>query len=149
MKAVIQRVSWAKVHVNGDVVGRCGPGLLVLIGASRQDNKAIAEKLALKILGLRIFDDSQGKINLALSDVLFSDDPQILVVSNFTLYGDVTKSKRPSFTQAAAYDNGNVLYEHFITCLREHHVKVESGVYGAEMQVELMNDGPVTLVVEL
>ncbi len=148
MKAVIQRVSQAEVRIDEELVGQCGYGMLIFLGASKKDAKADAEKLALKIASLRIFSDAEGKMNLALSDLPLQDEPQILVVSNFTLYGDVTKSRRPSFIEAAPYEKGKVLYENFLNDLRSRGLKVETGLYGADMQVELINDGPVTFVIE-
>ena len=148
MKAVVQRVTWAKVEVAGQVVGRCGSGMLVLVGAAKSDTRADAEKLAHKIAGLRIFSDHEGKINLALSDLKKQDEAHVLVISNFTLYGDVSKSKRPSFTEAAPYEEGKMLYEHFVSHLRERGLSVETGEYGADMRLFLLNNGPVTLIVE-
>ena len=149
MKAVVQRVLKARVHVDGELIGQCSSGMLIFFGASKRDSKAEAEKLAAKIAGLRIFSDLEGKMNLALSDFPIQKDSQILVISNFTLYGDISKSKRPSFIEAAPYEEGEMLYESFVSYLRERGLKVETGRYGADMQVEILNDGPVTFVIEI
>lgn len=129
-------------------MGRCGPGFLVLAAAHRDDDTKKAEKLADRIAGLRIFNDGDGKMNLALKDLPPSEEPQILAVSNFTVYGDCAKSRRPSFVEAAPYDVGEKLFGEFVAALRGFGVSVETGVFGADMRVRLENDGPVTVVVE-
>ena len=134
--------------MDGQVVGRCGPGFLVLAAAHRDDDTKKAEKLADRIAGLRIFNDAEGKMNLALKDLPPTDQPQILAVSNFTVYGDCAKSRRPSFVEAAAYDIGEKLFGEFVSALRGLGVSVETGVFGADMRVRLENDGPVTVIVE-
>jgi D-tyrosyl-tRNA(Tyr) deacylase len=145
MKAVVQRVSKASVTVDSQVVGSIGPGLMILLGVTRGDGEEQAHWLANKIAGLRIFEDEEGKMNRSLLDVGGS----ALVVSQFTLYGDCRKGRRPSFTHAAHPEIAEPLCERFITLLREAGVsQVESGVFGAYMQVEIHNDGPVTLIVE-
>lgn len=144
MRAIIQRVKWAEVEVRGEVVARIERGALVLLGVHRHDTAEQAHWLAQKIAHLRFFEDETGKLNYSLLDVGGS----ALVVSNFTLYGDCRKGRRPSFTESAPYEQGQELYEQFCTALREAGVPVQTGVYGAEMQVRLQNDGPVTLIVE-
>ncbi len=148
MRAVVQRVLWAEVRVDGEVVGRCGRGLLVLVAAHRESVSAQAADLADRVAGLRIFGDADGKMNLALKDLPDSGEAEILVVSQFTLYGDVYSSRRPSFTQSASFDIGKALYEEFVASLRPLVRGVETGEFGASMEVELVNDGPVTLVID-
>lgn len=140
MRALVQRVSEAAVGVDGAVVGQSGPGFLVLVCAMRADTEAEAEKLAVKISKLRIFQDDAGKMNLSVRDTGGS----ALVVSQFTLAAD-TKGNRPGFSTAAAPDIGRALYEHFITALRDIGVPTETGIFGADMKVSLVNDGPVTI----
>ncbi|MBS1705519.1 MAG: D-tyrosyl-tRNA(Tyr) deacylase [Armatimonadetes bacterium] len=150
MKAVVQRVSWAKVLVDGAVIGECGPGLLVLVSAHKDDRDIEAAKLADRIYGMRIFNDGDGKMNLSLSQIEFvTREPNILVISNFTVYGDAAKSRRPSFTNAAGYDRGTELYQRFVSALGALGARVSTGEFGADMQVQLENDGPVTLVVDV
>lgn len=145
MRAVVQRVSEASVMVDGAVVGRCGVGLLVLVAAHRDDTEANADKMADRVAGLRIFGDAEGKMNLSLADV----EGSVLAISNFTLYGDATKNRRPSFTESAAYADGERLYEAFVAGLQRRGVPVETGVFGAHMDVSLVNDGPVTIVLDV
>ncbi|WP_417257847.1 D-aminoacyl-tRNA deacylase [Celeribacter sp.] len=140
MRALVQRVSEASVRVDGAVVGQCGAGLLVLVCAMRGDTTAQADKLATKISKLRIFQDDAGKMNLSLRDVGGS----ALVVSQFTLAAD-TKGNRPGFSTASPPDEGKALYEHFTASLRAAGVPSETGVFGADMKVSLINDGPVTI----
>jgi D-tyrosyl-tRNA(Tyr) deacylase len=148
MRAVLQRVSRAEVRVDGRVTGSIGVGFLVLAGFAPTDTDATLAWMADKILGLRVFGDAEGKMNLALADVRGA----VLVVSQFTLYGDVQKGRRPSFVDAAPPDIATPLYERFVALLRERGAgsgtKVETGEFGAMMEVELVNDGPVTLVLE-
>jgi D-tyrosyl-tRNA(Tyr) deacylase len=146
MRAVVQRVTRASVTVEGRVVGACGSGLLVLVAAHREDSHQNAAKLADRVAKLRVFNDSDGKMNLALADL----DPvgSVLAVSNFTVYGDTTKNRRPSFIDSAPYDRGLELYDAFVASLRELGVHTETGVFGAHMEVEMVNDGPVTVIVE-
>lgn len=141
MRAVIQRVSEARVLVDERVVGAIEHGFLVLLGITYGDEEAQAAYLAHKIAGLRVFEDDDGKMNLGLADI----DGAVLVVSQFTLYGDVRKGRRPSFVAAAHPELANPLYERFCELLAEQGVVVERGVFGAHMQVQLVNDGPVTL----
>ena len=144
MKAVIQRVRRASVTVDGAVSGAIGSGLLVLLGVGKGDTEAAADYLATKIAGLRIFPDAEGKMNLSLVDA----GGAMLVVSQFTLYGDCRKGRRPSFDAAAPPDEARRLYEYFVSRVRAANIQVETGVFQAHMDVELLNDGPVTLIVE-
>ena len=144
MRAVVQRVSRANVTVEGRVTGQIGAGLLVLLGVSRTDLAEAASYLAEKIVNLRIFSDEAGKMNLSLLDV----GGAALVVSQFTLYGDTRGGRRPSYIQAAPPEQANLLYEEFVRSLRALGVPVETGVFQAHMQVELVNDGPVTILLD-
>jgi len=141
MRAVIQRVSSAQVSVGGQVVGQIGLGFLVLLGVAPSDGEQEAQYLARKIVGLRVFDDNDGKMNLALADVGGS----VLAVSQFTLYGDVRKGRRPSFIDAARPEHAEPLYECFCRMLAAEGVAVQQGVFQAHMQISLVNTGPVTL----
>ena len=144
MRAVVQRVSRASVTVEGKVAGKIGPGLLVLLGVARHDDSAAADYLAEKVAGLRIFEDQTGKMNLSVSDIAGA----VLVVSQFTLYGDVRRGKRPSFDAAAPPQQAKKLYEYFVERLRALGLECETGVFQAMMQVELVNDGPVTILLD-
>jgi D-tyrosyl-tRNA(Tyr) deacylase len=144
MRAVVQRVSRAKVVVDGETIGEIGHGLMVLLGVSHADTLEQAKWLADKVAGLRIFNDADGKMNRDLSDV----DGSMLIVSQFTLHGDCRKGKRPSFVDAAPPQVAVPLYEAFINAVRALGVPVATGRFGADMQVELVNDGPVTLIVD-
>ena len=144
MRAVVQRVSKAKVEVEGKVTGEIGPGLLVLLGIGKADQAADAEFLAGKVVELRIFEDEAGKMNHSLMDTGGS----MLVVSQFTLYGDCRKGRRPSFDAAAPGEQARGLYEQFVAAARQRGVRVETGVFQASMAVSLTNEGPVTLIVE-
>ena len=144
MRIVLQRVANASVKVDGDLVGKIGKGLLVLLGVCDDDDEKDLTYLADKISGLRIFEDEDAKMNLSVEDV----SGEILVVSQFTLFGDCRKGKRPSFSSAGNPDYANEMYEKFITYLKEKGFKVEHGVFGADMKVELLNDGPVTLLLD-
>ncbi|MBI3566688.1 MAG: D-tyrosyl-tRNA(Tyr) deacylase [Gemmatimonadetes bacterium] len=144
MRVLIQRVSRAEVRVDGRVTGRIGTGLLLLVGFTHADTDAQSEWMADKIAGLRLFGDAEGKMNLALADV----GGAVLVVSQFTLYGDAAKGRRPSFIEAARPEQAVPLYERFVALLRERALPVETGEFGAMMDVELVNDGPVTLWLE-
>ena len=141
MRAVVQRVSEASVALDGQVVGAIERGLLVLLGVTHSDSEAEAAALARKIAGLRIFEDAAGKFNLALNDV----DGAVLVVSQFTLYGDARKGRRPNFTDAARPEQAESLIQRFVELLRGEGLPVQTGVFGAIMAVHLVNDGPVTL----
>jgi D-tyrosyl-tRNA(Tyr) deacylase len=144
VRAVVQRVSEAHVEVEGEVVGRIGLGLLVLLGVGQKDTREDAEYLARKIVALRIFPDAEGRMNLSLKEV----GGEVLLVSQFTLYADTRKGNRPSFLQAAPPDQGRRLYEAALEALLAQGVHVETGVYGAHMRVHLVNDGPVTLFLD-
>jgi D-tyrosyl-tRNA(Tyr) deacylase len=144
MRAVIQRVSRAAVRVDGVTVGEIGRGFLVLLGVTHSDGRAEADWMSRKIAGLRLFEDDAGKMNLGLSDI----GGAALVVSQFTLYGDARKGRRPSFTDAARPDQAGPLIDYFVERLREEGVSVETGQFQAMMEVELVNDGPVTLLVD-
>ena len=141
MIAVLQRVAQARVEVAGRVVGAIGPGLLVLVCAERGDTEAEAERLLAKILKLRIFSDEAGKMNRSVQDV----GGGLLLVSQFTLAADVSGGNRPSFTQAAAPEDGRRLYEHVVRQARAAHPIVQTGQFAADMQVALVNDGPITI----
>ena len=141
MMALLQRVREARVEIEGQVVGQIGQGLLVLLCAERGDTEAVGTKLMQKILKLRIFADEAGKMNRSVQDV----QGGLLVVSQFTLAADVSSGNRPSFTQAAAPDEGRRLYEDFVQQARAVHAVVQTGQFGADMQVHLVNDGPVTV----
>ncbi|EKD47634.1 MAG: D-tyrosyl-tRNA(Tyr) deacylase [uncultured bacterium] len=143
MRALIQRVKHASVSVEGKVVGKCGEGFLVLLGVGNGDSSQDVDYLVKKIVDMRIFADKDGKFNLSLKDV----GGECLVVSQFTLYADTRKGNRPSFTDAAEPELAKMLYEEFCEKVAEMGVKVERGVFAAYMQVELVNDGPVTVVV--
>jgi D-tyrosyl-tRNA(Tyr) deacylase len=145
MKAVVQRVSGARVRVGEDVAGEIGPGLCVLLGVARGDDAAGASRLAEKIARLRVFENDEGRFDRSLLDVR----GEALVVSQFTLIADTAKGTRPSFTEAARPDDAEPLYEAFCEALRELGVHVQTGVFGARMALELVNDGPVTIVLEL
>ena len=144
MRAVVQRVSRASVTVEGEVVGRIGAGLLVLLGVANDDSEADAEFMAAKVAGLRIFEDEEGKMNRAVSEV----GGAVLAVSQFTLLGDARKGKRPSFDAAARPERANQLYELFVDKLRDFGLTVETGKFQAMMQVELVNEGPVTILLD-
>ncbi len=144
MKAVIQRVSTASVTVEHAVVGRIGAGILVLLGVEKGDNEAAADWLAEKIVALRIFEDEQGKMNRSLQETGGS----LLVVSQFTLAGNCAKGRRPSFDTAAPPQEGKRLYDYFVEAAQKLAVPVETGIFQADMQVALVNDGPVTFILE-
>ena len=144
MKFVIQRVNHAEVKVDGETVGKINKGFLVLVGVSREDTKEDADWYLKKLLGLRIFEDENGKTNLALADV----DGELLLVSQFTLYANCKKGNRPSFINAGAPDMANEMYEYIIEKCREMVKVVETGEFGADMKVKLENDGPFTIVLD-
>jgi D-tyrosyl-tRNA(Tyr) deacylase len=144
MRAIVQRVTRAQVSVGEEIVGKIGPGLLVLLGVAKADTQADADYLATKILGLRIFDDENGKMNLSLAETRGS----VLAVSQFTLYGDVRKGRRPSFDEAAPPQLANDLYQHFVGKIREAGFTCQTGRFQAMMKVELINDGPVTILLD-
>ncbi len=150
MRAVVQRVSSASVEVEGVVVGSCQGGLLLLVAVHREDTEQDARKLADRVVGLRIFNDGEGKLNLSLAQSNEQDQANrgILAVSNFTIYGDATKSRRPSFMASAPYEAGKALFEVFLAELKNFGARVETGQYGTDMRVHSINDGPVTLILE-
>ena len=145
MQALIQRVTRASVSVGNETIGAIGPGLLVLLCAERGDTDAVADKLLAKLLKLRIFSDEAGKMNRSVQDVAGG----LLIVSQFTLAADTSGGNRPSFTAAAAPDEGRRLYEHFVAQARSAHPVVQTGRFAADMQVALVNDGPVTIPMRL
>ena len=144
MKLVIQRVKRASVTVEQEVVGKIGKGLLVLVGVSREDTKETADRFLKKLLGLRIFEDENGKTNLSLADV----GGELLMVSQFTLYTNCRKGNRPSFIEAGAPEMANELYEYLLAEAAKSVPVVQKGVFGAEMDVELVNDGPFTIILD-
>ena len=144
MKFVIQRVTHANVVVNGNEIGKIGKGFMVLIGVSKEDDKAIADKMVDKMIKLRIFEDENGKTNLSLDDV----GGELLLISQFTLYANCKKGNRPSFIDAGAPDEANALYEYIIERCKERVNVVERGEFGADMKVSLLNDGPFTIVLD-
>lgn len=144
MRAVVQRVSHACVRVKGEVIGEIGKGFLILLGVADTDTETAADRMADKICKLRIFEDEDGKTNLSLDDV----GGGVLVISQFTLYADCHKGNRPSFVKAGEPKKANMLYEYFVTQCKRHVEKVECGSFGADMKVELVNDGPFTLMLE-
>lgn len=145
MKLVIQRVKHASVTVDNNVVGKIENGYMVLLGVGPEDTKSEVDYLVQKLVKLRVFEDENGKMNLSIKDT----DGELLIISQFTLYADCTGGNRPSFTNAAKPDKANELYEYFIQkCKNENIKKVEHGIFGADMKVELLNDGPVTILLE-
>ena len=145
MRFVVQRVTHASVTVDGNVIGKIGQGFMVLIGVSDEDTKETADKMVKKLLGLRIFEDENEKMNLSVLDI----DGEVLVVSQFTLCADIKKGNRPSFTTAAQPAYANELYEYFMEQLKLNGIKkVEHGSFGADMKVEINNDGPVTIIMD-
>lgn len=144
MRALLQRVSEARVRVDGEVTAEIGPGLVVLLGIARADDEAAARQVAAKIVELRLFNDEQRKMNRSLKEV----GGAVLAISQFTLYGDCRKGRRPSFDRAAPAEQARALYESFLAALRQQGVPVESGTFQAMMDVELVNAGPVTVVVD-
>lgn len=144
MRLVVQRVKKAKVEVEGKTVGSINQGFLVLLGVTHTDTKAEADYLVKKLCNLRVFEDENGKMNLGLKDV----GGELLIVSQFTLYADCSQGNRPSFINAAKPDVANELYEYFCEKCKEQNIKVEKGIFGADMKVSLLNDGPVTIILE-
>lgn len=144
MKFIIQRVTHASCTVDGNVTGSIDQGFLVFVGVSDKDTKEIADKMVQKMLGLRIFSDEEGKINLALKDV----NGSVLLVSQFTLYADCKKGNRPSFTDAGSPDFANEMFNYVIERSKTSGLKVETGIFGADMKIELLNDGPFTIILD-
>ena len=144
MRVLVQRVSEASVKVDENVVGKIDKGFLVLIGITHTDTKEIADYLARKVCNLRVFEDENGKMNLSLKDI----EGKLLIVSQFTLYGNLESGNRPSFTEAAKPEIANELYEYFCSKCEEEIKGVQKGIFGADMKVSLINDGPVTIMLE-
>ena len=144
MRFVIQRVTEASVTIDGEISGKIGKGYLVLIGVADTDTKEIADKMIRKMIGLRIFEDEQGKTNLSLADV----DGGLLLVSQFTLYANCKRGNRPSFIEAGKPDMANEMYEYIIEKCRESVEKVQTGEFGADMKIQLLNDGPFTILLD-
>jgi D-tyrosyl-tRNA(Tyr) deacylase len=144
MRAVVQRVSRCRVTVEGNIIGEIGAGLLVLLGVSKTDNEAAADYLVEKIIGLRIFEDAEGKMNLSVQD----SGGAVLVVSQFTIYGDLRRGRRPSFDDAARPEEAKRLYEYFVGKVRACGLRCDTGQFQAMMEVELVNSGPVTILLD-
>ena len=145
MKLVVQRVKNSSVTVDNKIVGKIDKGYMVLLGIGPDDTEEIADYLVQKLVKLRIFEDENGKMNLSIKDI----DGELLIISQFTLYADCNSGNRPSFVNAAKPEKANQLYEYFIEKCKEQNIrKVESGIFGADMKVELLNDGPVTIILE-
>ncbi len=144
MKLVIQRVTNASVTVENNIIGKIGKGFLVLLGVGPEDTEKEADYLVQKLIKLRVFEDENGKMNLSIKDI----EGELLIVSQFTLYADCSGGNRPSFTNAAKPEKANALYEYFIQKCKEENIEVEHGEFGADMKVELLNDGPVTILLE-
>ncbi|ODA41764.1 D-aminoacyl-tRNA deacylase [Desulfosporosinus sp. BG] len=144
MRSVVQRVKSASVSVNGESVGKISAGLLILLGVGQEDGESDLNWMVDKLVGLRIFEDQEGKMNRSVQDV----SGEILMVSQFTLYGDCRSGKRPSFTTAAAPEQAKALYDRTAEKIRSYGLKVETGIFQAQMDVELINDGPVTLLID-
>lgn len=144
MRLVAQRVSSASVEVDGDVVGSIGPGVLVLLGVGQGDEEKDASYLADKVATLRIFEDDAGKMNLSVEEI----SGAVLTVSQFTLYGDCRKGRRPGFSDAASPERADELYQYFVACLQQRGLEVATGIFQADMAVQLVNDGPVTLLLD-
>lgn len=145
MKTVIQRVTNANVKVNSEIVGEIKQGLVVLVGISDEDTEEIVEQMVHKIANLRIFTDDNGKMNLSIKDI----NGQFLIISQFTLYADCKKGNRPSFSNAGKPEHANRLYKYFIKVAKELEIHTEHGIFGADMKVSLVNDGPVTITLEI
>ena len=144
MRAILQRVSEAKVSVEGKLVGQIGRGLVVLVGVGKEDGPEDIAFIAQKCLHLRIFEDDQGKMNVSVLD----GAGDILAISQFTLYGDTRKGRRPGFSEAAEPDKAEAYYEQWVQLLRQSGLNVQTGIFGAKMRVEIHNDGPVTIILE-
>lgn len=144
MRAVIQKVAKAKVQVDGSIIGEIRKGLTVLLGIQDSDNEKVIDYMLDKIVNLRIFEDEEEKMNLSLKDV----EGELLIIPNFTLYGDARKGKRPSYSKAASPDLAEEIYNMFIKRAKESGVRVEHGIFQAHMEVDLINDGPVTILID-
>jgi len=145
LRALVQRVSEASVEVRGSVVGAISKGLLVFVGVTHSDSREVAEKLAKKVIGIRIFDDQNGQMNFSSQDV----DGEFLVVSQFTLYGNVDSGRRPGWSEAARPEQAEPLINYFTDCLKASGIKVETGIFQEDMNVKLINHGPATLMIEV
>lgn len=145
MKALIQRVTQASVSVEGDIIGSIGPGLLVLLGVEQQDDDSSVEKMADRLLAYRVFSDAEGKMNLSVRDITGS----LLIVSQFTLAADTRKGLRPGFSRAAKPEDARRLYESLVNTIKQRDIAVATGQFAADMQVSLVNDGPVTFLLEI
>tara|TARA_A100001035_G_scaffold207361_1_gene167349 strand:- start:43 stop:483 length:441 start_codon:yes stop_codon:yes gene_type:complete len=145
LRALVQRVSEASVEVRGSVVGAISKGLLVFVGVTHSDSREVAEKLAKKVIGIRIFDDQNGQMNFSSQDV----DGEFLVVSQFTLYGNVDSGRRPGWSEAARPEQAEPLINYFTDCLKASGLKVETGIFQEDMNVKLINHGPATLMIEI
>ena len=144
MRLVVQRVKNSNVVVEGQTIGEIGQGYMVLIGVGPEDTKEIADFLVQKLINLRVFEDENEKMNLSIKDI----DGELLLISQFTLYADTSHGNRPSFINAAKPDKANELYEYFVTQIKNSQTPCQTGIFGADMQVSLVNDGPVTFMVE-
>lgn len=145
MRAVVQRVKQAEVRVGGEQAGRIGPGLLVFLAVHKEDEDGMIEKMAEKVANLRIFERKEGRMDLSVKDI----QGNVLAVSQFTLYGDCQKGNRPSFMDSAGPDKARPFYEKFVQALKDRELPVETGEFGEMMEVDLVNDGPVTLIVDI
>ena len=144
MKFVIQRVQYASVTVDNNVIGKINNGFMVLIGVENADTKEIADKMVSKLVNMRIFQDENDKMNLSLLDI----QGEVLLISQFTLYGDARKGRRPNFMNALGGEEAKKFYDKFIEMMKETGLKVQTGIFGADMKVELLNDGPVTIIID-
>lgn len=144
MKIVLQRVKEASVEVENNIIGKINAGFLVLVGITETDNEKTVEYLADKMCNLRVFNDEQGKMNISIKDT----NGELLIVSQFTLYADCSSGNRPSFTKAARPEKAEILYEYFKEKCKEKNINVQSGKFGADMKIKLVNDGPVTIILE-
>ena len=144
MRIVVQRVKEASCKVDGKITGSCNKGFLLFIGFKNGDTEAEIQKCLKKVAGLRIFEDENGKMNKSLKDI----NGEILAISQFTLYADCKHGNRPSFTDALAYDKAKIMYERFVELLRNEGYKTEVGIFGADMKISLINDGPVTIILD-